>query len=68
MCLPILNIYMILSASVIEDCYNFDHEALSHSCVVRLLRSIDMNTMFAPTPQGGFDARTVYFLPYHMTI
>ena len=54
--------HYILSASVMEDCYNIDHEALSHSCVVRLLRSIDMNTMFAPTPQGGFDARTVYFL------
>ena len=54
--------HYVLSASVMEDCYNIDHETLSHSCVVRLLRSIDMNSMFAPTPQGVFNARTVYFL------
>ena len=42
--------------------YGIEHSALRDSCVIRLLRSISINTKFSPTPRGIFDPKTLYLL------
>ena len=41
---------------------NFDTKNFYHHMIQRYLRSISINSRFAPTPRGLFDIKTMYFI------
>ena len=52
----------ISSISAMAKCFRLDYSAVANHHVMKYLRSISINSKFAPTPRGLFDIKTMYHI------